>query len=86
MDNIVIASIILIVLFGLVFRRQGYEIGRFIVIVLYVLIGFSFEALALGLFLQGMKSGESLTQGFFFIISIALGVVGIKFLKDIRLS
>ena len=54
MDNIVIVSVILIVLFGLVFRRQGYHIGRFMVVALYCLVGVSFTALGVGLCLQAM--------------------------------
>ena len=82
--DIVIASLIIIVLFGLVFRRgsQGYHIGRFLVIALYFLIGVSFEALAVGLVLQAMKTGESLTQAIFFIVGIASSALGLKFLKD----
>ena len=85
MDNIVLASLILIVLFGLVFRRgsQGYHIGRFLVIAFYFCIGVSFEALAVGLVLQALKTGESLAQAIFFIVGIASSVLGFKFLKDI---
>lgn len=82
--DLVIASLIIIVLFGLVFRRgsHGYNIGRFLVIALYFLIGVSFEALAVGLILQAVNTGESLTQALFLLIGIASSVIGLKFLKN----
>ena len=85
--NIVIASLILIILFGLVFRRgyQSYHIGRFLVIVLYFFIGVSFGALSVGLILQALQTEESLTQAIFFMVGIASGVLGLKFLKDMGL-
>ena len=82
MDNIVIVSLILIVLFGLVFRRQGYHTGRFMVIALYCFIGVSFTALGVGLCLQAMKTGDSLPQALLFIIGVASSALGLKFLKD----
>ena len=82
MDNLVIVSVILIVLFGLVFRRQGYPIGRFMVVALYCLVGVSFTALGVGLCLQAMQTGDSLPQALFFIIGVASSALGLKFLKD----
>lgn len=82
MDNIVIVSVILIVLFGLVFRRQGYHIGRFMVVALYCLVGVSFTALGVGLCLQAMQTGDSLPQALFCIIGVASSALGLKFLKD----
>jgi hypothetical protein len=82
MDNLVIVSVILIVLFGLVFRRQGSHIGRFMVVALYCLVGVSFTALGVGLCLQAMQTGDSLPQALFFIIGVASSALGLKFLKD----
>jgi hypothetical protein len=82
MDNIVIASVILIVLFGLVFRRQGSHIGRFMVVALYCLVGVSFTALGVGLCLQALTTRDSLPQALLFIIGAASSALGLKFLKD----
>lgn len=82
MDNIVIVSVILIILFGLVFRRQGGHIGRFMMVALYGLVGVSFTALGVGLCLQAIKIGDSLPQALFFIIGVASSGLGLKFLKD----
>jgi hypothetical protein len=82
MDNIVIVSLILIVLFGLVFCRQGSHIGRFMVVALYCLVGVSFTALGVGLCLQAMQTGDSLPQALFCIIGAASSALGLKFLKD----
>ena len=82
MDNIVIVSVILIVLFGLVFRRQGSHIGRSMVVALYCLVGVSFMALGVGLCLQAMQTGDSLPQALFCIIGVASSALGLKFLKD----
>jgi hypothetical protein len=82
MDHIVIVSAILIVLFGLVFRRQGSHIGRFMVVALYGLVGVSFMALGVGLCLQAMTTGDSLPQALFCILGVASSGLGLKFLKD----
>ena len=82
MDHIVIVSVILIVLFGLVFHRQGSHIGRFMVVALYCLVGVSFMALGVGLCLQAMKTGDSLPQALFCIIGVGSSALGLKFLKD----
>jgi uncharacterized membrane protein len=57
MVDIVIASVILIVLFGIIFRRryQSYYAGRFLILTLYFLVGVSFAALAFGIVVQVLK-------------------------------
>ena len=81
MDNLVIVSVILIVLFGLVFRRQGSHIGRCMVVALYGLVGVSFTALGVGLCLQALTTGASLPQALFCIIGVASSTLELKFLK-----
>jgi hypothetical protein len=57
MVNILIASLILIVLFGIVFRRgyQSYDIGRLLVLLLSLFLGVSVGALAVGVAFQALR-------------------------------
>jgi hypothetical protein len=82
MDNIVIVAVIFIVLFGLVFRRQGSHIGRFMVVAVYCLVGVSFTALGVGLCLQAMQTEDRLPQALFCIMGVASSALGLKFLQD----
>ena len=86
--DLVLVSLILIVLFGIVFSRgfQSYHIGRFLVIALYFLLGVSFGALAVGLILQALKTEPSLTQAILLTVGTVSGALGLKFLKDMSLA
>lgn len=82
--DLVLVSLILIVLFGIVFSRgfQGYHIGRFLLIALYFLLGVSFGALAVGLILQALKTEPNLTQAILLTVGAVSGALGLRFLKD----